>query len=467
MDTKIFAEPPLIGTPRFRALADRLCEAISDGRLQPGAKLPTVRDLAWHLGIGPGAVARAYRLGIDRGLLEATVGRGTFVRAAGDQRPHYAIDHLLEPGEDGTVDLRGNQAVDVGQDVDIGQAITRLIEHHDGRPPLTGYRWRDQDPEAIETLAGWLRDRGEPAEAARLLVTSGAQAGLMACYASLSRGGSGVILSTPTLHPGLLDGAAALNIRMETVASDGEGFLPDALDAACTELHPDAIQVTSTLHNPTLAIMSETRRREIAAVAERHGVALVEDDVYGHLLDDRLPSFASLLPERTYYVSSMSKCVAAGIRTGLVLVPPGRTTATLRAYQALAHQTPWLVKGLAAELVASGTAERIRQRVRAEIAERVAFAASRLGPFGARTHPAASFIYLPLPEPWSSAEFVAAAASFGVLVPPTSIYRIGRGGPDFTRIALGGRSDAATLLSGIDRLAAVLAEGPAQTCVAT
>ncbi|MEM6971860.1 MAG: PLP-dependent aminotransferase family protein [Pseudomonadota bacterium] len=466
MDTKILTEPPLAGTPRFRALADRLGEAIADGRLAAGEKLPPVRDLAWRLGIGPGAVARAYRLGIDRGLLEATVGRGTFVRAKEERQPRYAIDHLVSPAKPSAVDLRGNQAVDVGQDIEITAALGRLIARY-GELPLTGYRWRDQDPDLIEALADWLRIGLVPCEASRLLVTSGAQAGVMACYAALSRGGSGVILSTPTLHPGLLDGAAALGVRLEPVACDEQGLLPDALDEACAQFHPDAIQVSSTLQNPTLALMGQERREAIAEVAERHHVALVEDDVYGHLIEPKPPSFATFLPKLTYYVTSFSKCVAAGLRAGLVLVPPGRTTATLRAYQALAHQTPWIVKAIAAELVVNGDAERIRTRVKAETARRVRHAAQHLGPLGARTHPAASFAYLPLPEPWTSAEFVAAAASAGVLVPPAAIYQVGRSAQPFTRVALGGRGDAPAVAESVERLATLLTEGPAQTLMAT
>lgn len=447
-----------VSGPRYRVLADTICDAVARGDIQPGEKLPPVRDLAWTLKISPGAVARAYKLGVERGTLEAVVGRGTFARSSGST-PIYALDALIAEAPVGNIDLRGNQAVDVGQDVEIGAALSRLIARYDGAPPLTGYRQREDDPDATEALAGWLRSKGIPAEADRLLVTSGAQSGVVAILSLLARGG-GVVLTTPTAHPGLRDGAAAIGVRFEAVASDEEGILPDALDRACAKSRPDAIEVTATLHNPTLSIMSENRRRAIVSIARRHGVPIVEDDVYGQLIDNPPTTFAQLAPDICWYVSSLSKCVAAGVRAGLVLTPAGKTVPTFRAYQALAHQTPWLVKSLAAELVASGDADQIRKRVSSETHRRASLCREILGPFGAKTHPAASFAYLPLPEPWISAEFVAAAAGVGVLVPPASIYKTVRGGPEFTRVALGARVPRDRLREGMIRLAMLLRDGP-------
>ncbi len=444
--------------PLHRRLADGITDAIGRGALPAGSRLPPIRDLAWRLKMSPGAVARAYKLGVERGALEAVVGRGTFVRT--DPQPVFNLSGILEPRDAETIDLRGNQAVNVGQDAEIGAALQRLLDRHDGCPPLTGYRRRDDDPEANEALAGWIRARGIQADGERLIVTSGAQAAVVAILVLLARGGSGLSLAPPTIHPGLRDAAAAVGVRLEPVAADAEGPLPGALDQACVRHKPDSLLLTATLHNPTLATMGPERRAAIVAVARRNGVPIIEDDVYGWLTETPGESFAALAPELCWYVASFSKCVAAGVRAGFAVAPPGRATATLRAYQALAHQTPWLVTALAAELVASGAAEAIRERVRAETSARSALAARLLGPSGLRTDPAVSFAYLPLEPDWTSEEFGAAAAAQGVLVPPASIYKVGRAAPDFARIALGGRTGRAQLEEGLQRLARILKEGP-------
>jgi Predicted transcriptional regulators len=67
--------------PIYEAIADDLAEAVADGRLRAGGRLPTHRDLAHRLGVTIGTVTRAYAEAERRGIVEATVGRGTFVKA--------------------------------------------------------------------------------------------------------------------------------------------------------------------------------------------------------------------------------------------------------------------------------------------------------------------------------------------------------------------------------------------------
>ena len=97
--------------PKYLALSRALREAVRSGELAEGSQLPTVRDLAWELGVTPGTVSRAYALATQEGLLSATVGRGTFVAARaprlGPTQPLF-VDR--EPSAlVGRVDLRAPQ----------------------------------------------------------------------------------------------------------------------------------------------------------------------------------------------------------------------------------------------------------------------------------------------------------------------------------------------------------------------
>lgn len=67
--------------PKYLALSHALRDAVRRGELPEGTRLPPVRELAWALSITPGTVARAYQIVTQDGLLEATVGRGTYVAA--------------------------------------------------------------------------------------------------------------------------------------------------------------------------------------------------------------------------------------------------------------------------------------------------------------------------------------------------------------------------------------------------
>jgi DNA-binding transcriptional MocR family regulator len=68
--------------PLYRAIADALAEDASKGRLPPGTRLPTHRDLADRLGVTVGTVSRAYAEAARRGLVSGEVGRGTFARGS-------------------------------------------------------------------------------------------------------------------------------------------------------------------------------------------------------------------------------------------------------------------------------------------------------------------------------------------------------------------------------------------------
>src|SRR5688572_22412732 len=68
--------------PVYLAIAQALADDAEGGRLRPGTRLPTHRDLADHLGVTVGTVTRAYAEAARRGVISGEVGRGTFVRAS-------------------------------------------------------------------------------------------------------------------------------------------------------------------------------------------------------------------------------------------------------------------------------------------------------------------------------------------------------------------------------------------------
>ena len=84
--------------PIYLALAQAIEADIAAGRLRAGQRMPPQRTLADSLGVDLTTVTRAYREAQDRGLIEAVVGRGTFVKAGspgslrGDSEPRSPVD---------------------------------------------------------------------------------------------------------------------------------------------------------------------------------------------------------------------------------------------------------------------------------------------------------------------------------------------------------------------------------------
>ena len=112
--------------------------------------------------------------------------------------------------------------------------------------------------------------------------------------------------------------ARQMHLRVRGVALDAEGLKPDALEQACRTSRARVLYCMPRLHNPTSAIMPERRRRQIAAIAQRHRLTVIEDDVYGFLSPERAP-LAAIIPEQTVYVTSLSKSLFPGMRLGCVV----------------------------------------------------------------------------------------------------------------------------------------------------
>jgi len=462
-------EPLPADQPKYMALVEAIERAIGDGALKPGDKLPPVRDLAWEMQVTPGTVARAYRIGVERGALEATVGRGTFVR---ESRPRdEGLMALTTPIQrPSQFDLRGNWAPAVGQDAVISAALRRMLDR-DGPLPMTDYHRHGQDIRQREAVATWLKGGGLPATADRVVMTAGAHQAALTAILATARRPNPTILMEELAFIGLRDGAETVGIGVAPVEIDAEGVIPEAMEAACKRVRPSAILLSSARQNPTLATMSAGRREAVAEIARRHDLAIIEDDVYGWLAPERGPCFVDLAPDRTWYLTSFSKCVAAGLRAGFLLCPEGGAYDASRVLVRLSHHTPYLMTALVAELIESGDADAIRGRVAKEIAAReAAFRAAfaKHAPDAEfRSDPAVSFVWLPLPEDWRAAEVITACAAENVFIADGDGFAIaGAARLPGVRAALGGATPTAEDIGACATvIARVLARGPVATAI--
>jgi DNA-binding transcriptional MocR family regulator len=179
---------------------------------------------------------------------------------------------------------------------------------------FVGYQPHAGRPEHRAAGSEWL-GRGEydvPPD--RVIVTSGAQHGLLASLSTVLRPGEKLGVEA-LCFPGMKVVARMLGCQLEPLAMDEEGITPDALEAACR----NGIRVfccVSTLSNPTCAVMSIERRQAVAEILQKHGAFLVEDDIYGLLRRKPLPPIASFAPENTLYLTSLSKAISPGLRIG-------------------------------------------------------------------------------------------------------------------------------------------------------
>ncbi len=438
--------------PLYLALADAIGEAVRDGGLASGMRLPPQREMAYRLGVTLGTVTRAYGEARRRGLVVGEVGRGTFVRREddsppGDRRESDAnLLHGIFPreGADNLVDLGPNFPALAGTERLMSEALAHIGRHAD-LSELVRYQPFGM-PRHREVGARWLASGGIDAPPDRVLICNGAQHGLSVVLTAMANPGD-VVLAEALAYPGIKAIAAHLGLRLEGVPMDDEGMRPDALEEICRRSLPKLVCCVPTIQNPTTAVMSESRRRAIADIARRHDVLIVEDGLYGYLIDDRLPAIAALAPERTFHINGLSKVSAPGLRVGYVLTPRGTTERILAAIQMSHWMTAPLMAEIATLWIEDGTIETLEQWHRAEARSLRRLADSLLGrALTAGSHPASYFLWLALPEPWRADEFVDQLRRQGVNVAAASVFAVGReSAPPAIRVSLGAARDRPSL----------------------
>lgn len=440
--------------PRYLAIAEALADDIRAGRLGVGERLPTHRDLADALGVTVGTVSRAYREAIDRGLVSGEVGRGTYVR--GQEQPPRATGLAFRDPEDRSL-------------IDLGLNFLRVPEHDHviadtlatlAREPGVASLFDEYKPQQglrshREAGARWVARGGLEVSPDRVLVCAGAQHAMTVAILALTRPGD-TILTDEVTYPTMITLARVLHRRLEGVAMDREGMVPEALDAACRAHHARLVYVMPTVQNPTARVMSVARRERIAEVAARHRIAVLEDDIYGFLTEQRLPALASFVPERGYFIAACTKSVAPGLRVGFLAVPPGESGRFLEPLWATAVMASPPMAEIAARWIDDGTAELLAEARRIEATARQRLARSILAGIELDGHPSAIHLWLRVPSGSSSASFVACAQQRGVAVIPGEAFAVGELRPAAVRISLGPARDHDELARGLRVVAELL-----------
>ena len=425
--------------PKYRRLTDALRQAVATGELTPGEKLPPVRDLAWRVDMTPGTVARAYTILTDEGVLEAAVGRGTFVAdtKAKPAPPPIEIDgvpHNSEP-ETGPISLFSPVLPDMGQAALIRALLAQIAQN----PPsgVMHYPTREAARPAREAVVDWLRDTalGQIDQKDVVLCHGGQNAICMVLQTALT-GAVPIIYVEELGYPGVIRAASLLRAKVVPIEMDASGIKPDALKAAA-RAHGSGVLVTCPeVHNPTCLHTPEDRRREIVAVARQYDLQIVDDDCYS-MGTARAPSYRILAPERAWYVTSISKVLTPALRIGFALGPKERSSDLRRAaeYGFFGLATP--LADLTHLLLGHPDIQKVAQAVRARFGQYMQIALNHLGAFDVQWQQDVPFLWLLLPGGWRAGAFCLAAEGRGVRIRPAEEFatRDGRA-PHALRIAL-------------------------------
>lgn len=370
-----------------RRIAAQLQDQLDACHYPPGGRLPSVRALAAQHGVNPLTALAAYRLLEQQQRVVARPRAGFFAALPtqhprhGDAPPLPSPAALVDVGSRVSTLLRLGDAR-IHHQLHMAEADSSLYPATElarrlqqtllRQPELIGAHFPDADRTRLHGLLQTLAaERGVDVAADGILITHGITEGISLALRHLTRPGDTVAVETP-VYFGLLQTLSGLGLRaLEIPCTPDAGLSLEALEFALRHgPAPRALVCVPQFQNPTGALMPDDNKRRLLALLRRHGVTLIEDDVFGdlHYGPERpTPIKAWDRDGDVVYCASFTKSLAPAFRLGWVC--GGRHHAALERLRASSTLTPSpLLQGVLADLIASGELARIRQRLRLQLA---------------------------------------------------------------------------------------------------
>lgn len=438
-------------TPRYLAIANAIETDIQQGRLVSGTRLPPHRELADFLSVTIGTVTRGYGEAARRGLIRGETGRGSYVLGETEAR---SLPNDVEDLPTSAVDL-GLTLPLHRLDPDLGSCLRELSTSPSNQQLI---RYFPSKGRRVDREAGvaWLERYGVRSHPDQVVVCGGGQSALAAVLAALFKYGDSIAIETYT-YPLFNSLARRLGFRLAPIEQDNEGMLPESLAQACRSKKLHAIYCMPRCQNPTNAHMSLKRKKAIVALAQEYNLQIIEDEAYGLLAEESSPPIATLAPERTFFIGSFSKAIAAGLRVAYLHCPAKFANRAEQSLADLSYMSAPLCAEIARRWIENGTADTTVALKRKESAARVSLARKKLRRFTFRVQPTSYFLWLQLPENWSGSDFAREAAANNLFVTPDDSFRFGRASErSYVRLALSAPHDIDSLSQGLDTVVEIL-----------
>ena len=441
-------------TYRYEEVAGFITSLIDNGTLRPGARAPSLRQVSRQKRASLSTALQAYRLLEDRGVLEARPQSGFYVtrgRAGALATPSAT----RPPAKATNVSIRGivvklleyatNPAL-----VPLGCAIpsTEILaaagldrclartarvkgaEYNVYTPPKGDVRLRHEI--ARRTLR-W----GQALSPEDIAVTCGCTEALMLALTAVTRPGDTVAIESPTYF-GLLHALEALELKALELPTDAaKGIDLAALAAALkrTSVKDGAVKaclLSSSFNNPLGCTMPDDKKVAVLDLLARHGVPLIEDDIYGDIYfgPERPRPFAAFdRKDQVIYCSSFSKTLAPGYRVGWIATSRHMQKVLERKF-ALTMCGPALPQAALAEFLSSGGYDLHLRRLRRHFADNIGQMSrmiEQVFPAGTRiSRPAGGFVlWVELPKPLKTRPLFDAALENGICFAPGDVFSAG------------------------------------------
>ncbi|MET8009748.1 PLP-dependent aminotransferase family protein [Streptomyces sp. NPDC005271] len=454
-------------------------------RYSPGEKLPSSRALIERYRVSPVTVSRALATLAAEGLVVTRPGAGAFraarrraeeprpgdtswqevalsVESAGDSVPRTVdasgVLATLAAPPPGALEFNGGY---LHPSLQPERALAAALARAGRRPGA----WDRPPVEGLAELRAWfareIGGRAGALAASDVLVTAGGQSALTCALRGLAAPGAAVLVESPT-YPGMLAAARASGLRPVPVPVDADGVRTDLLAEALRASGARVFVCQPLFQNPTGAVLSAERRREMIRIAREAGAFVVEDDFARRLVHEDAPPLPATLaaddPDGVVvHVCSLTKAASPSLRVG-ALAARGPALERLRAIQVVdSFFVPRPLQEAALELVGAPSWTRHLRTVAAELRTRreaLVTAIRRDLPGLALSHvpPGGYQLWLRLPQGADEAALASAALRAGVAVAPGRPYFCAEPPAPHVRLSFASVAGTGELAEGVRRL---------------
>ncbi len=355
--------------PLTTQISDGLRAAIHDGRLAPGARLPSWRDFAAQLGVARGTVRLAYERLIDEGLIVAAGAAGTRVAQRLPLVPPAAPSAapITEQVTDQMAERTATAMPDDLAAFPRPACVFQLgVPAHDAFPAQVWSRTLVRalgasakqplaypDPCGLAALRAQIAAqlaiaRGLACQPAQVFVTTGYASALALALRTLGLAGRTGWMEDPG-YPVARRALGLMGVQVVPVPVDAEGL--DVAAGIARAPHAALAHVTPGQQAPLGVALSPRRRLALLDWAERSGGWIVEDDYLSELqLQGRaaLALGAARPDARVLHIGTFSKTLNPSLRIGFLVVPPAEVARFTQAAALLSPApTPWVQQALA------------------------------------------------------------------------------------------------------------------------
>ena len=368
----------IVSTPVYRQIYERFREAIAQGLLQPGDRVPSLRSLAAELRVARGTVETAYEMLIGEGYFIAQGQAGTVVASILQQRALALPAETKPVFRAGNADIQSALPAPFQLGLPALDAFPRKLWSRIGARLLKSANIAEQNypdskglPALRKALAAYLRvSRGVACAPEQVIVTGGHRDSLSLICRAFLRSGDSIWIEDPGYFAArdLLHAAGG---KIVPLPVDQEGMVISKGVAQASQAR--LALVTPSHQSPLGVTLSLARRLELLEWASANQSWIVEDDYDGEYryTSRPLPALKSLDREdRVIYAGTLSKVLSPALRLAYLVVPASQVAHMEEMCRIFQGGCPWLTQAIVAEFISEGHFSRHLKKMRSLYSER-------------------------------------------------------------------------------------------------